>query len=67
MGIYIYIYIYIGMYIYNFMHMVGGWPSPLKNHGFRQLGLLFPIYGKIRNVPNHQPDIYIYIYMYREL
>jgi hypothetical protein len=21
-----------------------------------QLGLLFPIYGKIKNVPNHQPD-----------
>jgi hypothetical protein len=21
------------------------------------LGLLFPIYGKIENVPNHQPDI----------
>jgi hypothetical protein len=20
------------------------------------LGLLFPIYGKIKNVPNHQPD-----------
>ena len=23
----------------------------------RQLGWLFPIYGKIKNVPNHQPDI----------
>jgi hypothetical protein len=22
-----------------------------------QLGLLFPIYGKIKNVPNHQPDV----------
>ena len=21
-----------------------------------QLGLLFPIYGKIKNVPNHQPN-----------
>jgi hypothetical protein len=27
----------------------------LKNDGVRQLGLLFPIYGKIKNVPNHQP------------
>ena len=25
-----------------------------------QLGWLFPIYGKIKNVPNHQPDNYIY-------
>ena len=24
-----------------------------------QLGWLFPIYGKIKNVPNHQPVIYI--------
>ena len=29
--------------------------TPLKN--ISQLGLLFPIYGKIENVPNHQPDI----------
>jgi hypothetical protein len=28
--------------------------TPLKN--ISQLGLLFPIYGKIKNVPNHQPD-----------
>ena len=28
--------------------------TPLKNDGLRQLGLLFPIYGK--NVPSHQPD-----------
>ena len=31
-------------------------PTPLKNDGVRQLGWLFvPIYGKITNVPNHQP------------
>jgi hypothetical protein len=29
--------------------------TPPKN--ISQLGLLFPIYGKIKNVPNHQPDI----------
>ena len=23
-----------------------------------QLGWLFPIYGKIKNVPNHQPDLH---------
>ena len=37
-----------------------GWrlsyPTPLKNDGVRQLGLLFPTYGKIKNVQNHQPD-----------
>ena len=27
--------------------LVGGWPTPLKNDGLRQLGWLFPIYGKI--------------------
>jgi hypothetical protein len=27
----------------------------LKN--ISQLGLFFPIYGKIKNVPNHQPDM----------
>ena len=32
---------------------VGGWPTPLEN----QLGWFFPIYGKIKNVPNHQPEI----------
>jgi hypothetical protein len=30
--------------------------TPLKN--ISQLGLLFPIYGKIKNVPNHQPVIF---------
>ena len=33
-----------------------GWwffATPLKNDGVRQLGWLFPIYGKIRHVPNH--------------
>ena len=29
---------------------------PLKN--ISQMRLLFPIYGKIKNVPNHQPDTY---------
>jgi hypothetical protein len=29
--------------------------TPLKN--ISQLGSLFPIYGKIKHVPNHQPDM----------
>jgi hypothetical protein len=32
--------------------LVGGIPTPLKN-----MNLSVPIYGKIKNVPNHQPDI----------
>jgi hypothetical protein len=28
--------------------------TPLKN--ISQLGVLFPIYGKIKHVPNHHPD-----------
>ena len=31
-------------------------PTPLKNDGVRQLGLLFTRYAKIKNVPNHQTD-----------
>ena len=34
--------------------LVGGIPTPLKNTS--QLGSLVPIYGKNKNVPNHQPD-----------
>ena len=39
------------------IHLYHSWlvvSTPLKN--ISQLGLLFPIYGKIKNVPNHQPD-----------
>jgi hypothetical protein len=36
-------------------HLVGGFNPSEKYES--QLGLLFPIYGKIKNVPNHQPDI----------
>jgi hypothetical protein len=34
--------------------------TPLKKN-INQLGWLFPIYGKIISVPNHQPDnMYVY-------
>ena len=36
-------------------YLVGGWPTPLKNMSL-SVGMIFPIYGKIYNVPNHQPD-----------
>ena len=41
----------------NISYLVGGWATPLKNTS--QLGWLFPMYGKIKqikHVPNHQPD-----------
>ena len=31
--------------------LVGGWPTPYESH----FGWFFLIYGKIKNVPNHQP------------
>jgi len=65
--IYIYIYIYIHIYTYTYIHIyiytytyiypVGGFNPSEKYES--QLGLFFPIYGKIKNVPNHQPYIYI--------
>ena len=36
--------------------------TPLKN--ISQLGLLFPIYGKIKHVPNHQPDFVCILLIY---
>ena len=38
-----------------------GYPGSLaiSSYSNRQLGSSFPIYGKITNVPNHQPVIYI--------
>jgi len=34
--------------------LVGGFNLSEKYES--QLGLLFPIYGQIKNVPNHKPD-----------
>jgi len=39
--------------VLNYIRLVVS--TPLIN--ISQLGLLFPIYVKIKNVPNHQPDI----------
>ena len=36
--------------IQDFGDLVGGWPTPPKN--MSQLGSVFPIYGKIKHVPN---------------
>ena len=56
--IYIYIYI-IQYYIYMYCLVVS---TPLKN--ISQLGWLFPIYGKIKNVPNHQLGIHMITYTF---
>ena len=50
---YIYrIYIYIWLVVY------------LPSEKYSSVGMMkFPIYGKIKHVPNHQPDI-IYVYIY---
>ena len=43
--------------LYRRLHTIYNWLvvwTPLKN--ICQLGWLFPIYGKIKTVPNHQPD-----------
>ena len=41
-------------------HTPGWWFQPLWKNS--QSGWLFPLYGKIKNVPNYQPDTHIYIY-----
>ena len=55
------------IYMYIYIYWLVVW-TPLKNTS--QLGWLFPIYGKIKNVPNYQP-VYIYIlltfYMIRNM
>ena len=38
------------------LNLVGGWPNRSEKICFGQLGWLFPIYGKIKHIPNHQPD-----------
>ena len=47
-----------GYIIYIYIYLVGGFNSSEKYES--QLGLLFPIYGKMKNVQNHQPDM-IYV------
>jgi hypothetical protein len=38
----------------NYIEILVGGFNPSEN--ISQLGLLFPIYGKTKNVPNHQPE-----------
>ena len=46
---YFYTYVFVGIeQRKNQLMLVGGWANPLKNDGVRQLGIWFPIYGKIK-------------------
>jgi hypothetical protein len=51
-----------------YIYILSGWwlsPTPLKNDGVRQLGLLFPTEWKVNPnfmVPNHQPDGYYQVH-----
>ena len=56
---YIYIYIIYNIISYSYSILVGGWPTPLKNHGVRQLGWWNSQYFWGKNVPNHQPVWYM--------
>jgi hypothetical protein len=42
-----------------FEYTTGWWLTYPSEKYESQLGLLFPIYGKNQNVPNHQPDYVI--------
>ena len=46
-----------GWEVYNLEPPITGWWLTYPSEKYEgQLGLLFPIYGKIKNVPNHQPE-----------
>ena len=47
---------HLNMYIY--IYISGWWLGHPSETYESQLGWLFPIYGKIKNGPNHQPDMY---------
>jgi len=47
----------IGGNLIGTITIIHGWWLTYPSEKYESpLGLLFPIYGKIKNVPNHQPD-----------
>jgi hypothetical protein len=46
------------LYIYIYVICISGWWLQPRLKNISQLGLFFPIYGRIKRVPNHQPDLY---------
>jgi len=52
----------LGTSIIRFVVQIDYWWYTYPSEKYEsQLGLLFPIYEKVKNVPNHQPDIYHHI------
>jgi hypothetical protein len=49
------------VYSWFILTFTGWWLTYPSEKYESQLGLLFPIYGKIKNAPNHQP-VYIHTY-----
>ena len=48
----------IGGNLIGTITIIHGWWLTYPSEKYESpLGLLFPIYGKIKNVPNHQPDL----------
>ena len=41
--------------------MSGWWLTYPSEKYESQLGLFFPKYGKMKNGPNHQPDVHVYV------
>ena len=52
----------LGLATLPFQLLVGGIPTPLKNMSSSVGMMTFPIYGKIKTVPNHQLPIYLLFY-----
>ena len=50
--------IIINGFIYIYVICISGWWLQPRLKNISQLGLFFPIYGRIKRVPNHQPDLY---------
>ena len=46
--------------------LTGWWFQPIWKKNISQLGFLFPIYGKIKYVPNHQPVNYVKLWKYND-
>jgi hypothetical protein len=65
------IYIYIYPCTTWIIHVyITGWclSRPSEKWWSSSVGMMtFPIYGKIKNVPNHQPDYYVYSCLYVDI
>jgi hypothetical protein len=46
-------------------YLIGGLPTPLKNHGVRQLGVLFPTEWKVIKFHGSKPPTRLYPNIFR--